>query len=406
MPLRGTKSQNLAGRDVVSIFDLSDADILSVFALADEMEHFSRGRATLGQDKILASLFYEPSTRTRFSFEAAMIRLGGGVISCADVSASSVAKGETLADTIRILHSYADVIIIRHPLEGSARAAADYSTVPIINAGDGAHEHPTQTLLDLYTIRKEKGVIAGVNVALVGDLKHGRTAHSLAFGLARFGAKITCVAPKGLEMPDWLLDRLEREHNVKPDAYHSLADFVSEPKRLAEKGEGDALTAEILKLIDVIYVTRVQKERFKSQSEFAAVKGSYGITAKLLRSARHDTLIMHPLPRVDELDYEIDADPRAAYFRQAAYGLPVRMGLLSAVLSKRKPKLRHAAESHRKTADVDLTSAGIRCANARCITTTETYLRARFVPILDKPNQAYCYYCGMETRIHSNQKVR
>jgi aspartate carbamoyltransferase catalytic subunit len=197
MPLRGVKSQNLAGRDIVSIFDLSDADILSVFGLADEMEHFCRGRTTLGQDKILASLFYEPSTRTRFSFEAAMLRLGGGVISCADVSASSVAKGETLADTIRILHSYADVIIIRHPLEGSARAAADYSTVPVINAGDGAHEHPTQTLLDLYTIRKEKGVIAGVNVALVGDLKHGRTAHSLAFGLARFGAKITCVAPKG-----------------------------------------------------------------------------------------------------------------------------------------------------------------------------------------------------------------
>lgn len=400
MSLKSQRSKTLAGRDVVTIFDLSDAEIEGLFSLADEMADYSRSRTALCADKILATLFYEPSTRTRFSFEAAMLRLGGGVISCADVRVSSVAKGETLADTVRIIQSYADLIVIRHPLEGSARAAADYAFVPIINGGDGAHEHPTQTLLDLYTIRREKGRIAGVNVALVGDLKHGRAAHSLAFGLARFGGKITCVAPPGLEMPPDLLGRLERDYRVCPESYRSLADFVTEQSQLSARLEEPVLSAEVLKLIDVIYVTRVQKERFKSQVEFEAAKGSYAITTALLHNARADTLVMHPLPRVDELAYEVDADPRAAYFRQASYGLPVRMALLAAVLGKRKATARPPDEVTHKPADVDLTSAGLRCHNPRCITTTEVYLRARFEPVAEVANRARCYYCGQETDVN------
>jgi aspartate carbamoyltransferase catalytic subunit len=395
MPQRRT----LAGRDVVSISDLSDAEIRALLALADEMSHHRRGRLELCAEKILATLFYEPSTRTRFSFETAMLRLGGGVISCADVRASSVAKGETLADTVRILDSYADVIVIRHPLEGSARAAADYASVPVINAGDGAHEHPTQTLLDLYTIQYERGRIEGVNVALVGDLKHGRTAHSLAQGLARLGGKITCVAPKGLEMPAELLERLQRNYALTPAQYNSLSDFVSEPAQLAARMDEPVLTAEVLKLIDVIYVTRVQKERFASEAEFKAAKGSYAITTALLRHARHDTLIMHPLPRVDELDYEIDADPRAAYFRQAGYGLPVRMALLASVLGKRKKVTQIPAEELKRLADVDLTSTGVRCSNPRCITSSEQYLRARYIPLAEKSSRATCYYCGQEANV-------
>ena len=390
------QSKTLAGRDLVSIFDLSNSEIEGLLALADEMSQQSRGRMELCRDKLLATLFYEPSTRTRFSFEAAMQRLGGGVISCADVQSSSVSKGETLADTVRILQSYADVIVIRHPLEGSAQVAADYAAVPVINAGDGAHEHPTQTLLDLYTIRREKGAIKGVNVALVGDLKHGRTAHSLAFGLARFGGRITCVAPTGLEMPAEILKRLDRDYGVKPEQYHSLADFVTEPERLTSLEE-PVLSAEVLKLIDVIYVTRVQKERFKSEAEFEAAKGSYAITAALMRQARQDTLIMHPLPRVDELAHEIDSDPRAAYFRQASYGLPVRMALLATVLGKRKSTARPPEEVLNQPADVDLTSAGMRCPNPKCITQVEKYLRARFEPAANGANKVRCHYCDQET---------
>ncbi len=301
---------------------------------------------------------------------------------------------------MRILESYADILIVRHPLEGSARVAADYCSVPVVNAGDGAHEHPTQTLLDLYTIRREKERIEGVNVALVGDLKHGRTAHSLAYGLARFGGKITCVAPKGLEMPPEMLERLERDFDVRSESYNSLADFVSEPDRLAAQVDEPVLSVEVLRFIDVIYVTRVQKERFNSQQEFEAAKGSYAITTVLLRHARPDTLVMHPLPRVDELAYEVDADPRAAYFRQAAYGLPVRMALLAAVLGKHRTKARSVEGLIKRPADVDLTSAGVRCQNSHCVTTAETYLRARFVPVADRPNRACCYYCGQEMTVH------
>src|SRR3990172_5374574 len=219
---------SLQGRDLISIFDLTEAEIEALFDLADELAYAVRGRLDLCAGQIMASLFYEPSTRTRFSFEAAMQRLGGGVISAADPTTTSAAKGETVADTVRVVESYGDIIVIRHPREGAARVAADYARVPVINAGDGSHEHPTQTLLDLYTIRREKSTITGINVALVGDLRHARTAHSLAFGLARFGADISCVAPKGLELPPHVMEKLEHSYGVSPDHYQSLEDLVTD----------------------------------------------------------------------------------------------------------------------------------------------------------------------------------
>lgn len=391
----------LEGRDLISIFDLSDREIEAIFTLADEMSQHTRGRLHLANGKLMSTLFYEPSTRTRLSFEAAMLRLGGGVISVADASATSVAKGETIADTVRIIESYADVIVIRNPLEGSARVAADYASVPVINAGDGPHEHPTQTLLDLYTIRKEKGKLRDVNVALVGDLRYGRTAHSLAFGLARFGAKVTCVSPPGLEMPGHLLARLEREFKCRPQQFRSLAEIVTNAELVKRRpGRQRALASEVLALFDTFYVTRVQKERFESQAAYEAAKASYAITEEMIARARPDALVMHPLPRVDELAYGVDRDPRAVYFRQAAYGVPVRMALLAALLGVRPAKVGRARAGEyrpKPRREVDFRKyAELRCANRRCVTNHEGYLSPRFLFVEHAPEMVACAYCEHE----------
>jgi aspartate carbamoyltransferase catalytic subunit len=387
----------LAGRDVVSGFDLTNGEIEGLFALADDMAQRVRSKLDLARGKLMATLFYEPSTRTRLSFEAAMLRLGGDVISCADVSSTSVAKGETLADTVRIVESYADLIALRHPLEGSARVAADYAAVPVINAGDGAHEHPTQMLLDLYTIRREKGRLEGVWVALVGDLKHARTAHSLAYGLARFGAKIACVAPPGLELPRDITDRLRERYNAVTYEYRSLDELVADPGlvRSSQAAGGDAqlaLTSNAISLFDALYVTRVQRERFATPAEFDAARSSYGITADMLSRARPDTLVMHPLPRVDELHYDIDADPRAAYFRQAAYGLPVRMALVAALLGVAQVKVKRGDAPERRPPQ-PVTRPEVACANPRCITTQERYLAPAFEPVGATGRKLRCAYC-------------
>ena len=383
----------LSGRDVISIHDLSDAEIEGVFALADELAKFARGRAEICAGKILATLFYEPSTRTRLSFESAMLRLGGGVLSCAEMTGTSVAKGETIADTVRIVESYADAIVIRHPLEGSAKVAADYAHVPVINAGDGGHEHPTQTLLDLYTIRREIGRIAGTWVALLGDLKHARTAHSLAYGLARLKANVVCVAPEGLEMPREVLEVLGHEYGVAPRQYPSLEALRGDVSLLesASRPTQANLDFDVISIFDAIYVTRVQRERFTSPGEFERVRHSYAIGAEILRNMRSDTLIMHPLPRVDELDYGIDADPRAAYFRQAAYGVPVRMALTAAVLGRREIPLDPHATVEPRIQPPAVRAAGATCGNPRCVTTSEHYLEPAFQR---GPSGLRCAYCG------------
>lgn len=296
-------------------FDL--ATLAELFQITEKMEKVvERGGAKNYDNRIMATLFYEPSTRTRFSFETAMHRLGGRVISTENAKEfSSVSKGETLEDTIRIMNGYADVIVLRHSEVGASRRAAAVSRAPIINAGDGAGQHPTQALLDLYTIRKEIGAIDGLRIAMVGDLAQGRTARSLAYLLSKFrDIKMYFVAPEVLRMKEDILSHL-RQHNVW---------FTEEP-----------VLAKVLPEVDVVYQTRIQKERFGDRiADYENCRGIYIINEECLAAMKPKSIIMHPLPRLDEITMAVDSDPRAAYFRQAQNGLFVRMALLSLVLEQ------------------------------------------------------------------------
>jgi len=295
-------------RHLISIDDLSKDDIIYILDKAEEFEDVARGKrkCNILEGKILANLFFEPSTRTRMSFEVAMKRLGGDVINMTAQEASSIAKGETLADTIKVVSKYVDAIVIRHPLEGSARFAAEYSDVPVINGGDGAGQHPTQTLLDLYTIRKECN-LENLKIALMGDLKYSRTVHSLIKALTLFNAKIYLISPESLRLPDEFLEELKGNFEV-------------------------VKLEEVIDEIDVLYVTRIQKERFLDEEEYKKVAGSYKITVDILKNAKEDLIIMHPLPRVDEIDPEVDKTKHCKYFEQAFYGVPVRMAILTEVM--------------------------------------------------------------------------
>jgi len=301
-------------RHIVESQQFSRAILEEVFARADEMKsqphHFS-GRLN-GQ--LMAALFYEPSTRTRLSFEAAMLRLGGRTIGTDNAREfSSAAKGETLEDTIRIVSGYADVIVLRHYEEGAARRAAAASSVPVINAGDGPGQHPTQALLDLYTIRDELGHVDGIRIAMVGDLANGRTVRSLTYLLSKFrDIRVWFVAPPAVAMRADLKAHLDESH--------------------VPWAETEDLEA-VLPQVDVVYQTRIQKERFTDEAAYQAVKGVYRIDNRVLGLMRKQAIVMHPLPRVDEIAQEVDADPRAAYFRQARNGLFVRMALLDKVLA-------------------------------------------------------------------------
>ena len=304
----------LAGRDVISIADLSVDDIRLVLDLARSYEAtVGTGRSMRILDgRLLATLFYEPSTRTRLSFESAMLRLGGSVLSVAEAkTSSSAAKGETLYDTGKMIEGYADAAVIRNPLVGSARELADGASIPVINGGDGVGEHPTQALLDLYTIERETGRLEDLHVALVGDLKNGRTVHSLARALGRFRVAMTFVAPDALRMPDEVTTWLRQ--NAVP---------------FAESND----LAGTLRTADVAYVTRIQKERFADAAEYESLRGAYVIDQRLVAGAKADIRIMHPLPRVDEIATDVDALPNAAYFRQARNGVYVRMALLALLL--------------------------------------------------------------------------
>ncbi|KCZ73324.1 aspartate carbamoyltransferase [Candidatus Methanoperedens nitroreducens] len=292
---------------IISMRDFSRDEIDLILNKAKQLEPIAKGKKSdLLLGKILATLFFEPSTRTRLSFETAMKRLGGEVIDLGALEVSSVAKGETLADTIRVVANYADAIVLRHPREGAARMAAEYSRVPIINAGDGAGHHPTQTLLDLYTIMRESS-LSGLRIALVGDLKYGRTVHSLAYALSLYHADMTLVSPKQLEMPDVIKKDLKKQGAV-----------IRETTKL-EDVMGD---------IDVLYITRIQKERFPDPAEYLKVAGSYRVTEELIKKASDSLIIMHPLPRMDEIAPAVDRTKYARYFEQSFYGVPVRMALL------------------------------------------------------------------------------
>ncbi len=297
-------------KHLISIEDLTKDDILYILQKAEELEFYAKGtkgdKINLLEGKILANLFFEPSTRTRMSFESAMKRLGGDVINMTAQEASSIVKGETLADTIRVVSEYADAIVIRHPLEGSARFAAELSSVPVINAGDGAGQHPTQTLLDLYTIKKESR-LEGATIALMGDLKYSRTVHSLIKALTLFNTRIYLISPDALKLPEDFLE------DVKGDISEATLD-------------------EVISEIDVLYVTRIQKERFPDEEEYRKVAGSYIINSEILSKAKKDLIVMHPLPRVNEISSDVDLTRHAIYFKQAFYGVPVRMAILCEVM--------------------------------------------------------------------------
>ena len=304
---------SLKGRDIVSIRDLSTEEILELLALAKKMIPVAEGKRPSNAltGKIVAMAFFEPSTRTRLSFEAAVQRLGGRCITIADAGVTSMRKGESLYDTIRMLTSYSDAIVIRHPNEGAARLAADASDRPVINAGDGANQHPTQAILDLMAMQEAFGTLAGLRVVLQGDLKYGRTVHSLAPALASLGAELVLSAPKTLQLPDDL-----------------RADLASSGAKVSEEPE----VRRAVRDADVLYVTRIQKERFGDEGEYRSVAGSYRIDAEVLRGAKPRLIVLHPLPRVGEIDAEVDRTPHAAYFRQAFLAVPIRMAILSAIL--------------------------------------------------------------------------
>jgi aspartate carbamoyltransferase catalytic subunit len=307
---------NFNEKDIISIKDFSKKEINYILDFSKKMIPYAKSENTTNtlKGKVLSTLFFEPSTRTRLSFASAMNRLGGRVIGFSDPSGTSLKKGESLADTIRMADAYSDAIVIRHPHEGAARLAAEFSNSPVLNAGDGAGRHPTQCLLDLFTILTEKKKIKNNKIILLGDLKYGRTVHSLAYALSLYGAELTFVSPASLKMPNEVINEC-KELGIEPTSTSNL-----------DKAIKDA---------DVLYVTRIQKERFPDAEEYNRVVGTYKIDNNLLSKAKENLIVMHPLPRVTEIDPEVDYTSHAVYFNQAFNGVPVRMALLSLVLGGR-----------------------------------------------------------------------
>lgn len=302
---------NLTGKDIISIPELSKEEILAVLENARSLK--KEPQPNLLENHVMGSCFFEPSTRTRLSFETAMQRLGGRVVGFADPAVTSTKKGETLYDSIRIIGQYVDVIAMRHPLEGSARRASEATNKPILNGGDGANQHPTQTLLDLFTIEECQKKLDGLDIALVGDLKYGRTTHSLAQALTHFGAHLYFVAPNSLQMPDYICEELKAK-NIKFSLHEKIEDVIDK--------------------VDVLYMTRIQGERFADQIEYQKIKHVFVLTAKMLEIVRPNLSVLHPLPRVGEITADVDTTKHAYYFEQAENGLYVRQALLAMVLGK------------------------------------------------------------------------
>ena len=412
-----TKSRTLT-RHIISINDLTNKEIETLFEVAQGfLKELSEpgahriGRGTsIASKHILASLFYEPSTRTRLSFESAMLRLGGDKITSADPAVSSAAKGESLADTIRVIGNYADIIVIRHPRDGAARLAAEYSQIPVINGGDGSHEHPTQTLCDLFTLRSKNKSFRNMKVAIAGDLKGSRTIHSFVYALARFGATIDPLPAPGMELPAHVDRRLREEFHCRmiskapgqPDggAIDALYVTADQPHQLSLYAEPEIDYGLILqKKIDAVYVTRFQKERW-TEKERPYPK----IDAQFLGQPKYsEASVMHPLPRVNELDASLDSDRRAIYFRQAAYGVPVRMALISLLLGLHKNKTLHRFAGGFDKAEhrvyVQPIGTGIQCPNPNCITCdpAERQYAANKFYLVEEPSppecKLRCLYC-------------
>lgn len=355
----------------IRIEDLTSGEMLRFFELARDMEIMREMGSDLCKGRILGAMFYEPSTRTRLSFESAMFRLGGNVLGFADPNSTSFSKKETLADTIHMLCNYADVLVIRHFWAGAARLAALHSTAPVVNAGDNANQHPTQTLTDLYTLWKAREDLSGMTVGVCGDLRFGRAAHSLVYGLAAFGVHIVLIAPEGLELPEEERWRLDQQYGAK-------VSLARHPGHVIED-------------LDAIYVNRLQKERLPDDldaEEIQRIARQYRIDAALIARAKPTCLALHPLPRVDELARELDSDPRAVYFEQSSNGVPARMALLALALGRapRNPFEPKKTETQ--------THASRVCRSKTCVTAHEPDVPALTEMVgLTEPRRV-CHYCG------------
>ncbi len=344
-------------RHIIDLCDLTEKEFSDLYKLTTNIIDRPEGYTDACRGKVLGSLFYEPSTRTNLSFSTAMMRLGGSVVGFSDPGSSSTTKGETLKDTINMVSSYADLIVMRNPREGAAKAASLYSSVPVINAGDGGHLHPTQTLTDMVTILRYRGSADDMKIGLCGDLKYGRTVHSLLHFLERYhNVQIYLISPDVLALPDYMVQFL-KAHNMPFCQARSIE--------------------EVLPELDVLYMTRIQRERFSSAQEYENLEGNYQLTAEKMKRAKKDMLVLHPLPRVDEIAQDVDDDPRAVYFRQARFGMFGRMALLLTL-----SKLPFVRAGHQ-----DIGAHGVRCTNPKCITHSEAYLP------LEGAAGARCPYC-------------
>ncbi|MBQ8268342.1 MAG: aspartate carbamoyltransferase [Clostridia bacterium] len=360
---------------LLDILDLTVEEIEELISTANDIIAHPENYREACRYKKLATLFFEPSTRTRLSFEAAMMELGGKVLGFSEASSSSASKGESVADTAAIVSGYADIIAMRHPKEGAPMMATTTASVPIINAGDGGHHHPTQTLADLLTIKREKGRLENLTVGFCGDLKFGRTVHSLIAALARYtGIKFILIAPDELKLPSYVKFPHIIDKGVSYCEATSLDDVIGE--------------------LDVLYMTRVQRERFLSEDEYQRLKDSYVLTTEKMAMAKKDLIVMHPLPRVNEISTAVDADPRAAYFRQAKNGKYIRMALILKLLSEADGKV-WSLSDHITTPTIE----NAICQNPRCITSTEQEIRQIF-KLTDQKNGIYrCIYCDTRAEI-------
>lgn len=303
----------MKNKHLINPMDFTIEELDEIFELAHQIISNPQEYSHVCEGKILATLFYEPSTRTRFSFEAAMMRLGGKILGFSEPNSSSAAKGETLADTIKMVSIYSDIIAMRHPKEGSAKVASMYSSVPVINAGDGGHQHPTQTLTDLLTIKSLKGRLDNHVVGICGDLRYGRTVQSLITAMSRYeNIKFLLISPKELGVPQYIREEVLNKNNIEFREVEKIEDVIEE--------------------LDILYMTRIQKERFFNEDEYMRLKDSYILDTEKMKLAKEDMIIMHPLPRVNEIDVEVDKDERAAYFKQAEFGMYVRMALMAKLL--------------------------------------------------------------------------
>lgn len=347
-------------RHINDLSELSMEEFQELYKLTSNIIDRPEGYVEACRGKVLGSLFYEPSTRTNLSFSTAMMRLGGSVVGFSDPNSSSTSKGETLKDTVTMVSSYADMIVMRNPREGAAKAASLFSAVPVINAGDGGHLHPTQTLADMVTILRLRGSADHMKIGICGDLKYGRTVHSLIKFLQKYkNVQFYLIAPRELSIPDYIRQFMV-DNNMQFFEVSGL-----EP---------------VLPMLDVLYMTRIQKERFNSEAEYNSLKGIYCLNARKLKEAKEKLLIMHPLPRVDEITQDVDDDPRAVYFEQARFAMYARMALLL-TLSRQK---------HQKHPKLPMNVSGWRCTNPKCITKTDTYLPTICVPSAEGNCCGYC----------------